>query len=185
MVVRTSIFSAAGWLLIQTENISGRVGEAGRDFRRIATNRLDDGPACRSDLIYGRSDAVDHDVDQQPDIGHRLAIQPPGAADFTDAIIESLAAVAARPDVPAKNFLIESNGLLKIGRRNFDVADFAVAQCRFALTHYGCSHSVLTIQGMPNLSTHIPKPGDQNVCSNCIWTSPPSAKVWNTRLASA
>src|ERR1044072_7053894 len=96
MVVRTSIFSAAGWLLIQTENISGRVGEAGRDFRRIATNRLDDGPACRSDLIYGRSDAVDHDVDQQPDIGHRLSIQTPRAADFPAAIIANSGSVDPR-----------------------------------------------------------------------------------------
>src|ERR1700688_435664 len=43
----------------------------------------------------------------------------------------------------------------------------------------------LTIQGIPNWSTHMPKPLAQNVLLYGIFTVPPSAKALNLRSPSA
>ncbi|MGY2903228.1 hypothetical protein ACVWVY_002249 [Bradyrhizobium sp. URHC0002] len=47
------------------------------------------------------------------------------------------------------------------------------------------SFGQLTIQGMPNLSTHMPKPLEKKVLPNGIRTVPPSASALKRRSASA
>src|SRR3954451_20845942 len=51
--------------------------------------------------------------------------------------------------------------------------------------HHIPSAGQFTIQGMPNLSTHMPKPLAQNVLLNGIVTVPPPASALNLRSASA
>jgi hypothetical protein len=43
----------------------------------------------------------------------------------------------------------------------------------------------LTIQGVPNRSTHMPNFGDQDVSARGVVIFPPSASASNTRSASA
>src|SRR3954470_4760212 len=124
------MFKLPRGLLIQAENISGRIGKSRRNFRCIGANWLRDLSAARSYSINGFSDAVDHDVDQQPHLRHRFAMQNPGAADLADAIVECDAPIAAGPDVPTENFSVERNRGLDIDRRDFDIADFSVTECR-------------------------------------------------------
>ena len=45
--------------------------------------------------------------------------------------------------------------------------------------------SALIIQGVPNLSVHMPNAGDHEVCSMAMLTCPPSESSLNTRSASA
>ena len=50
---------------------------------------------------------------------------------------------------------------------------------------YISSFGQFTIQGMPNLSTHMPKPLEKKVLPNGIRTVPPSASALKRRSASA
>src|SRR4051812_31042272 len=94
-------------LLIQAENISGRVGKSRSNFRCVGANWLRDLSAAGSYSRNGFGDAINHDVDQQPNLRHWFAMQNPRAADLADAIVECDAPIAARPDVPTENLPVE------------------------------------------------------------------------------
>src|SRR5215472_2588876 len=66
-------------LLIQAENVSGRIFEARGYFGSIAANFLHDYAPFRSHFIDRRGRAVDHDVNQQTDFSHGFSMQDPGA----------------------------------------------------------------------------------------------------------
>ena len=105
------------------------VGKARGDLRRVCADWLHDLSASRRYLVYRRSYAIDHDVDQQADISHWWTIEPPRAAYLADAVVKRFAAVAAGPDVPAEDFLVKCHRAFDIGRRDFYVTDFSVTEC--------------------------------------------------------
>src|SRR5262252_9611140 len=121
-------------LLIQAENVSGRIFEARGYFGSIAANFLHDYAPFRSHFIDRCGRAVDHDVNQQTDFSHGFSMQDPGAAYFSDAVVESNAAVAAGANVPAENALVEFCRCLHVNCRHLDVADLAVPDGWFFVT---------------------------------------------------
>src|SRR4051812_2355743 len=124
------MFKLSFRLLIQAENISHRIGKSRSNFRCIGADWLRNPSAARSYSGNGFGDAVDHDVDQQAHLRHRFAMQNPRTADLADAIVECDAPIAAGPDVPTENLSVERNRGLDIDRRDFDIADFSVTECR-------------------------------------------------------
>src|SRR2546430_17348141 len=133
---RTSMHNLSLGLLIQTQNIPGRIGESGGDFRRVCAQRLHDRTAICRYLVNGRGYAINHDVDQQSHVSHRFAIQHPGAADLTDTVIKCQVTVAPRSDIPTENFFVEGSGSIDILRGYFDVANLTLAHSwLFAFAH--------------------------------------------------
>jgi len=119
-------------LLIQTENVPRGIGKSRRYLRRVSAYGLGDSSAAGSYLLNGISDAINHYVDQQPHLGHRVTAKSPRATYLADAVIKCHAAITARSDVPAKDFPVKGHRSLNIDRRNFDITNFPVAQCGFS-----------------------------------------------------
>jgi hypothetical protein len=131
----------SGWLLIQTQNISRWILEPCRYLGRIGANRLHDYAPIGGNLFDRGRYTVNHDVDEQSDLTHRLSTKHPSPANFTDPIVESDRAISARSQFPPEDCLIKIRRPLNIGSRNFDVANLAVGKCwLFVVAHelYRC-----------------------------------------------
>lgn len=116
-------------MLIEAENVAAGIAEAGGDFWGVCADGLGDFAAVGGDGDDGGGHVVNHDVNHQAGSCGWGAIEGPDAADFADAVVEGDGAVAAFANVPAKNFFVEGGGASGVGGRDFDVADFSVAEC--------------------------------------------------------
>jgi hypothetical protein len=117
-------------LLEDPNHVASRIAKSGCDFWGIGPDRLYDLASIRDHLIHGRGHAVHDDVNKQPGRGGRRALQHPGSAHLVDLVIESCRAVSAPADIPSEYALIELSGAGNIYGRNFDIANFAVGECR-------------------------------------------------------
>src|ERR1700686_3536296 len=102
-----SIRLSLGRFLIKTDYVSAGIAKSGGDFWGVFADFLHD-LASVGDYQFERfGDAVDHDVQQQAWLFGGRAAQHPRSAHFADAIVEGGGAVAALPDVPAKNLFVK------------------------------------------------------------------------------
>lgn len=125
-------------LLIKPENVPSGIGKSGRYLRRVSAYGLRDLSAVASYLLNGISYAINHNVDQEPHLGHGVPAPSPRATYLADPVIKRRAPVATRPDAPAKDFPVKGRGSVDIDCRNFNITNFPVAQCGFTRnTHKG------------------------------------------------
>src|SRR6266705_2498649 len=117
--------------LVQAQHISRRITEPCCNLGSITPDWLHDLTAVRLDCFDSGGDAVNHDVDQQAGLGHRLPAQEPCTAHFAYRVIKSDSSIAARPDLPIKTFLVKSGRGVDVDCRNLDVADLSVTEGRF------------------------------------------------------
>jgi hypothetical protein len=94
-------------LLIKTDYISRRIAESRSDFRRVHADRLHELAAIGNNGVNGHGDTVNHNVDQQTGLLHRLPTDYPCAADFAHRVVKSSAAVVALSDLPAENLFVK------------------------------------------------------------------------------
>src|SRR5205823_5571072 len=89
--------------LIKPNHIPAGITEAGRNLRRITTDRLHDLAAIRDDRVHRDCDAVYHDVEEQAGVRRRCPAQDPGTAYLAGGVIERNRAIAALSQLPTKH----------------------------------------------------------------------------------
>ncbi len=116
-------------MLIEAEHVSGGVAESCGDLGCVSADRLRDLAAVCDDEVQSGRGAVDHNVNHKTGRGGGRTSEDPGTADFADSVIERDAAVAAFPDIPAKDFSVELSRGCSVNSGNLDVADLAIRKC--------------------------------------------------------
>jgi hypothetical protein len=125
--------ASAQTFLIKPHQVTGRVAESRNQAcaaRRIWMRWLDHDSALGCCSIQCRIDALDPDVRQQAGFGRNLSTCSEGAADFSCRVIEARMSAVAVPNVPTKDFLVESNRLANVGRGNLEIAQPGARQQR-------------------------------------------------------
>src|SRR6266481_9677570 len=120
--------AVSGGLLVEADDVSSRIAEAGRDFWGVRADWLHDFAAMGDDDVNGGGHTVNHDVKQQAGLGGGRTAEHPRAAHFAGSIVKSGAAVAALADVPAEDAFIEIGRARNVGGGHFDVTDFTVGK---------------------------------------------------------
>src|ERR1700686_3944145 len=119
----------SGTLLVETDDVSSRIAESGRDLRRIASDRLHDFASIGDDFAERCLDAVDHYVDHEAGSRSGRPSEDPGAADLPNAVVKSGPPIGALTDAPAEGFMVEIGGPRDVGSGDLDVANLAVGEC--------------------------------------------------------
>src|SRR5438132_201829 len=120
----------SGRLLVQADDVSRRVAEPCRNFRRVGANRLDDLTAIRDNRVERRGDVVDHDVNQKTWLRRRGASTYPRSAHLPDSVVKGGPSVTALPDGPGKDLFVEIGGACDVSGGHLDIADLPVCQRR-------------------------------------------------------
>jgi hypothetical protein len=115
-------------MLVEAEDVAAGIAEACGDFGGVGADGLGDFASVGGDRGDSGGHVVNHNVNHEAGSCGWRAIQCPDAADFADAVVEGDGPVTARANFPAKNFFVEGGGATGVGGRDFDVADFSVAE---------------------------------------------------------
>src|SRR5438105_4673929 len=94
-------------LLVESKHIPVRICKAGGFFGGIAAQRLHDETAVPSDGFDGRSDVVDHHIDEKPGVRRERTAGDPGTTHSTDTIVECRCSVSTLSGLPVEDRLIE------------------------------------------------------------------------------
>jgi len=128
---QTCPIRASGGLLVEADHISSRIAESRRDLGRVRADRLLDLAPMGYHRVNRRSHTVNHDVNQEAGLCCGRAPQHSRAAHFPGRIVKSSAAVAAFPDVPAEDPLIELGRARNVGGGHLDVTDLPIRNRRW------------------------------------------------------
>jgi len=129
------VWSAA--MLVDAEEVAGGILEVGGDLAGGGVDRFDDLAAAGGDEGGGVGGVVDHDGDDDAGLGGGSAVEDPHSADFVDAVVKGDAAIAVDAYGPSEDGGVEGGGDGDVRGGNFEVADFAVAECGRHVTPFG------------------------------------------------
>jgi len=118
------------WLLVDAEDVAGRVLEAGGDFGVVASDGLGDRASGGGDGLDGGGGVVHHDVDEEAGVGGGWAVEDPSSAYLAGGVVKGGCSVTAGADLPAEDGLIEFGGAGDVGRWDFYVTDLSVGGVR-------------------------------------------------------
>jgi hypothetical protein len=112
------------------EDVSGRITKGSERLTlALRVLRCHDLTACRDDLLQCALYVRDHDVEQEARLRRRRTVGDPSPADLTAGVVEGGITVAAPPDVPAEDGLVEARGAMNVDGRDLDVGDLSGYLC--------------------------------------------------------
>jgi hypothetical protein len=121
------IRALGGWL-VEADDVSCGIAEAGGDFGGVGADGLDDFAAVSYDRVHRCGYAAYHDVNEEAGFCRGRATEDPSAVDFADGVVKGSAAIAAFADGPAEDLFLEVGGAGDVGGGHFDIADFSVCK---------------------------------------------------------
>jgi len=113
-------------LLVEADYVSCGIAKPGSDLGRVRADGLHDLTPVDYDRVNGRGHTVHHNVKQEPGLCGGRAPEHPRAAHFAGRIVKSSAAIAAFPDVPAEDALVEVGRARNVRSGHLDVTDFPI-----------------------------------------------------------
>src|SRR5262245_55887652 len=116
-------------LLVQSDNVAGRIAEPRGDLGGVGPDRLDDGSAVGLDGATRLGRIVDHDIEQETGRRPGASSADEGAADLAGRVIEGLRTVPACPHGPAEDLRVESRRLSDVDGRQLEITNLPVGDC--------------------------------------------------------